>query len=102
MTIKLTQQQAQALKVLFDQVINQEHPLDVAEKLVKTIMWQVYKKLRNKLESKTHTAGYSLPLNDTEAMAFYVYFQNRSLGKGWIYEQSFIDAQLVELDKQYV
>lgn len=100
MTLKLTYQQAEALKRLFDTVINPELSCDVAERLVKTLMFQVYKKLRNKLESKIKD-GYSLALTDTEAMAFYVYFQQRDLGTGWTYEQTMIDAHLIELNKQY-
>ncbi|MEO7212628.1 hypothetical protein [Mucilaginibacter sp.] len=100
MTIKLTYDQAKALEHLFINVINPEEPADVAEKLVKHLMTAIFKKLRNKLESKVKD-GYSLALTDTEAMAYYIYFQQRHLGLGWLYEQNFIDRHILELDKQY-
>ena len=101
MTLKLTQQKAEALKYLFEQKINPEEPENIAERLIKTLMWQVYKKLRSHLEGKLKPRGYSVQLTDVEAMAFHVYFQNMHLGTGWIYEQTLIDSQLLEIDKQY-
>jgi hypothetical protein len=101
MTLKLTHNQAFALMHLFDKVINPQLPEDVAERLVKELMYKVYKKLRSVLEAKIKPRGYSLALTDLEAMAFYVYFQNRYLGPGWFYEQTVVDAQLAELDREY-
>lgn len=101
MTFKLSQDQATALKYLFDKVIIPEKPEDIAESLVKDLMVQVFKKLRDKLECTTKKNGYSLTLNDTQAKAFYVYFQNRSLPHGWKYEEVMIRAQLAELDRMY-
>lgn len=101
MNLKLTYQQATALKQLYDVVIIPEKPMDVAERLVKELMIKVYKKLREKLEGKMKGQGYTLGLTDTEAMAYYVYFQNRWLGEEWMYETNFITSQLAELDKQY-
>jgi len=100
MTLKLTYQQATALKHLYDKVIMPEKPADIAESLVKDLMIQVYKKLRNKLENKIKD-GYSLGLTDTEAKAYYVYFQNRYLGEEWHYESIVVSSQLAELDRLY-
>ena len=100
MKLPLTGQQAEALKHLFEKVINPELPGDVAESLLKDIMFLVYKKLRTKIEGKKKD-GYSLTLNDIEGKAFYLYFQNRCLGDQWRYEQNMIDAHLMELDKVY-
>jgi len=100
MTLKLTYQQACALEQVFTQIIIPEKPADVAESLVKDIMIQAYKKLRNKLESKIKD-GYSLSLSDVEGKAYYLYFQKRHLGSSWHYEQIMIENHLTELDKTY-
>lgn len=100
MRLPLNYNQAVQLKHLFDQVINPELPGDVAESLVKDLMFQVYKKLRNRLETKAKN-GYSLTLTDVEGKAFYIYFQSRCLGPNWIYEQILVDKLLVGLDKKY-
>jgi len=100
MTIKLTQQQAEALSHLFDKVIIPEPAANIAESLVKDIIIQVYKKLWNKLHGKKKD-GYSLSLTEVEAKAFYVYFQSRNLGADWPYEQLIIESKLAEIDKVY-
>lgn len=102
MTLKLSYDQAHQLLRLFEKVINPEQPEDVAESLLKDLMFSVFKKLRTKVEArlKGHN-GYSLSLTDTEAKAYYLYFQNRHLGKDWYYEQIFIEKHLLQLNKQY-
>ncbi|MEZ2337657.1 hypothetical protein AB6735_18570 [Mucilaginibacter sp. RCC_168] len=86
---------------LFEKVINPAQPEDVAESLLKDIMFSVFKKLRNKTEARIKGKGYSLPLTDPEAKAYYLYFQNRHLGKDWHYEQIFIEQHLLQLNKTY-
>jgi hypothetical protein len=100
MIIKMTYSQASALKEVYDSVIIPEQPFDVAESLLKDIMLQVYRKLRAKLEAKKKD-GYSLALTDIEGKAYYLYFQNRSLGTGWTYEENMINEQINLLDKTY-
>jgi len=101
MTLKLTYDQAHALMRLFEHVIIPETPADIAESLVKDLMKAVFKKLRNRIESKLKGDGYSLALSDPEAKAYYLYFHQRYLGKDWKYEQNFIGQQLLLLDKTY-
>ncbi|QTE35998.1 hypothetical protein J3L18_23075 [Mucilaginibacter gossypii] len=101
MTLKLTYDNAKALMHLFEKFINPEQPADIAESLVKDIMFQVFKKLRNKVESRFKGDGYSLSLTDIEAKAYYVYFNNRNLGNDWIYEQNMITTHLLVLDQTY-
>ncbi|MBD1394289.1 hypothetical protein [Mucilaginibacter glaciei] len=100
MTIKLTYQQAVALKEVFDKVIIPEVPYDMAESPLKDIMTSVYKKLRARLEAKKKD-GYSISLTDIEGKAYYLYFQNRHLGTGWTYEENLITQQINLLDKTY-
>lgn len=100
MTIKLSQQQAEALSHLFNKVIIPEPVANIAESLIKDLIIQVYKKLWNKLYAKKKD-GYSLSLTDVEAKAFYVYFQSRNLGPDWVYEQLMIEKHLAELDRAY-
>lgn len=101
MTFKLTQLQAEQLDHLFIKVINPEKPENIAESLIKDHMTSIYRKLRAKREAKLIRQGYSLTLNDMEAKAFYLYFQNRYLGEGWRYEQIMIDAHLRAIDQLY-
>jgi hypothetical protein len=100
MILQLTHNQAEALRHLFEKVINPELPENVAESLVKDLMRNVYRKLCTKLEAPKKN-GYSLALNDLESKAFYLYFQDRLLGQNWLYEQTLVDNLLIPLDKQY-
>lgn len=101
MTLKLTIQQAEALYNVFVSVIIPEPCTEVSDKLVMTLMKQIFNKLRAKLEGKLKGDGYSISLTDTEAMAYYVYFNERQLGNHWLYEQTFIDTQVNNLNKLY-
>ena len=101
MTIKLTIQQAEALRNLFESVIIPDKPREMEDKLVYVIMIGIYKKLRAKLEARLKGAGYSLTLNDVEAMAYYVYFKDRALGNNYIYETTFMFTHIAQIDKAY-
>jgi hypothetical protein len=100
MILQLNYNQAEALKHLFEKVVNPELPEDVTESLVKDLMRNVYRKLCHKLEAPKKN-GYNLLLNDMESKAFYVYFHDRLLGPKWLYEQMLVDSLLIPLDKQY-
>jgi hypothetical protein len=100
MILQLTYNQAEALKYLFEKQVNPELPEDVTESLVKDLLRQVYRKLCSKLGARKKN-GYNLILNDMEAKAFYLYFQDRLLGPHWLYEQTLIDALVAPLEKEY-
>lgn len=101
MTIKLTYEQANALYVLFKAVVVNDEPQDIAESLVKDLMMQVLKKLTLKMDFQKKKDGYSLSLTDVEAKAYYVYFNQRHLGDGWIYENNLIQQHVNDLDRIY-
>ncbi|MGZ3753612.1 MAG: hypothetical protein ACXVAY_01555 [Mucilaginibacter sp.] len=101
MHLQLSQDQAEALYYLFLQHVLPEKPADVAESLIHDFMFDIYKKSRSKLEARKLSKGYSINITDKEAKAYYIYFQNRSLGAGFIYEQTMIERHLAEIDKKH-
>ena len=100
MILELNQHQAEALKHLFEKVVTPALPEDVTESLLKDLLRNVYRKLCTKLEARRQY-GYNLTLSDLEGKAFYVYFTDRLLGPGWLYEQHLVDNLLVQLDIAY-
>lgn len=100
MTLKFTQQQANALFDMFNDVILSDKPTSLDEKLLQILMIKIFKKLRAKLEGKPGS-GYSVTLSDEEAITFYLYFSERDYGYDYLYEQTFIRNQLQLIDKQY-
>lgn len=100
MKLKLTSQQAEALHYLFEKVILTEMPENIAESLVMDLMKQIFKRLRDKLEAKKKD-GYSIEVNDVQAKAFYLYFQNRNLPPGYVYEENLIQTHLNEINRIY-
>lgn len=101
MNLKLTIQNAEAMRHLFETEVLQMKPADMAESLLRDLMIKIYRKLRDKLEARIKGNGYSISLTDIEAKAFYVFFQNRSFGEGWEYEEVVIARQIAAIDKQY-
>lgn len=101
MTIKLTKDQLQALYMLFSEVVISEKPTHISEKIIQVHLVKIYKKLRERVEAKFTNKGYSISLKDEEAMAYYIYFYNRSLGNTYLYEQNFIQTHINEIDKAY-
>ncbi|MFC0514517.1 hypothetical protein ACFFGT_09905 [Mucilaginibacter angelicae] len=101
MTLKLTIRQAEALHNLFREIVNQDPAPDITESLVKDLLKQVFRKLEAKLAARLKGDGYSISLTDMEAKAYYLYFNQRYLGEGWRYEQTFINDQLHLLNKLY-
>src|SRR5437879_3054435 len=101
MTLKFTQPQANSLFDLFTYEVLPEKPIDFEDKLLQMLMIKIYKKLRAKLEGKLKGQGYSIALTDEESIAFYVYFQNRDYGQNYLYEQTLIRKQILEIDKTY-
>ncbi|WPU98394.1 hypothetical protein SNE26_20420 [Mucilaginibacter sp. cycad4] len=101
MTLKLTIRQAEALYNVFRDIVNQDPAPDVTESLLKDLLKQVFRKLESKLEARLKGGGYSISLTDMEAKAYYLYFNQRYLGEGWRYEQTFINDQVRLLNKLY-
>ncbi len=99
--LPLTYKQADALYGVFKACIIPAKPEDIAESLVYDIMVQIFKKLRNKVEQVNPRAGYGLPLTPIEAKAYYVYFNQRTLGDVYKYEANFIQSHIHLIDKTY-
>ncbi|MFD2874071.1 hypothetical protein ACFS5N_16430 [Mucilaginibacter ximonensis] len=101
MTIKLNIQQANALRLVFEDLVIPEKPIHMDDKLLQLIMIKIYKKLRTRLEARLKGQGYSLALTDEEAIAYYLYFRDRGLGYSRLYEAAFINNHIGEIDKVY-
>lgn len=99
--LKLNTQQAEALFQLYNDIILHETPLFVIDKLVHLHMRNIYNKLRHKMESRFYINSWHLSLEPYEAMAWHEYWQNRSLPPEYVYEASFINQQVNELNKLY-
>jgi hypothetical protein len=100
MILELNHHQAEVLQHLFEKVVNPALPADVNESLQKDLLRNVYRKLCTRLEARRQY-GYNLTLSDLEGKAFYLYFTDRLLGPGWLYEQHLVDNLLVQLDIAY-
>jgi hypothetical protein len=100
MTIKLTHQQAEALYTLLKDVVLPIKPLNMAEKLLHLHIVRIFKKLRNRLEGNRNDT-YNIALTDEEAVAYYVYFLQRSFGAGYQYEENFIQSHINQIDQIY-
>lgn len=101
MTLKLTIQQAEALRKLFEDLVIHDLPVDVNEKLLQIILIKIYKKLRNRHEARLKGTGYSISLTDEEAIAYYLYFKDRHLVAEYLYEASFIHQHIGQIDQVY-
>lgn len=100
MTLKLNHSQAEALRTLFNDVVLTDLPVSMEDKLLSKLMVKIYRKLRNKLEGRPGM-GYSITLTDEEAIAYYLYFCNRSLPTGYLYEHNTIQSHIHQIDKSY-
>lgn len=101
MRLQLTYQQANALFELFNTVIAPLQPCDLAELLVYKLLMRIYRKLRAKVERVNPRSGYGLPLTDEEALAYYLYFNNRCFGDQYMYERNFIQLHINQLNQKY-
>jgi len=101
MRIILTQKQLTALHEYFAEHVVNDRPENIAEALVKSLVMRVFQKMNKKVYARLQGMGYSLHLTDEEAMAYYVYFQNRFIGEGYQYQQLLIQTHINQIDQAY-
>lgn len=99
-TMKLTQQQAEALFNLLNLRIGGDPIDNLTDSLLKDIVLKVFLKLRSKLEAFPKN-DYSVKLNAIEAKGFYLYWENNYIPDNQIYEKTLIQSKMNEIDKIY-
>jgi hypothetical protein len=101
MTLKFTIQQAEAFKLLIEDLALEQAPIGMDEKLLQIMMIKIFKKIRNKTEARIKGDGYSISVNDEEAISYFLFFHDRYLGENRIYEASFIGAHMRQIEQAY-
>jgi len=101
MKLKLTQTQLVALHRFFMDHVISEKPGTIIDRLILLHMLKIYKKLRTKAEEPFTGKGFSINLSQEEALAYYEYFFNRSLGEQYRYEHNFIQSHIAQIDRAY-
>ncbi|MBC7399820.1 MAG: hypothetical protein H7289_07720 [Mucilaginibacter sp.] len=93
----------EGILLLLKLLLKLNKPKDLAEKLVRNIVFKVYQRLRAQSEVVTlKPKGYSLSLNENEALALYVYLQNVGIANDlYKYEALQLTRVFNEIDKQY-
>ena len=107
MRIRNSQDQQLGIVLLLGVLVTSQKPNSIAEKLVYNIVFKVYQKYRtqaenNNLKLRKSANGFSLCLNDTEAMALYAYLQHVTIPTAqYQYEAIQMLRVCNEIEKQY-
>lgn len=97
MRIKLKAEAAKELYNMLDAVLPNAVPVTPDDRLIILIMRKVYQKLWNKLiEPKKK---YSLNLNDTDALAYYIFF--RDTKRPGLYEAAIIASHMLLIQEHF-
>ncbi|MBY0244980.1 MAG: hypothetical protein K2Q03_05975 [Sphingobacteriaceae bacterium] len=103
MKIKLNRAQLEGVELLMRVLLNENKPKDIAELLVRDIVYKLYQKIRAKTEViGCPRSGYGVSLTNQEAMAFYIYYQNVEVdAEGYKYEAFQLQRIFAEIDRIY-
>lgn len=104
MKIKLTRAQLEGLYLLITTGLENTAPEGVAAKLMYVLVDKLNERIRTKLRKLDNgsTCGYSLSLNEVEAMAFYCWYRNVCEELvGLQYERLVAQQCVNEIDREY-
>lgn len=107
MRIRNSQDQQLGIVLLLGVLVTNQKPNSIAEKLVYNIVFKVYQKYRqqaenNNLKLRKSANGFSLCLNENEALALYAYLQLVTIpAEQYHYEAIQMLRVCNEIERQY-
>jgi hypothetical protein len=99
--LKLNKEQFDAFYHFFEYEVITDTPGDIAESLVMDLLKKIFLKMQKRRLQQCSKNGWSVSLEPFEAKGFYVYFNQRSLKDGFVYEKNIIRMHLSEFDQLY-
>ncbi|WP_437918417.1 hypothetical protein [Sphingobacterium sp. LRF_L2] len=102
MKVKLTRIQLEAVELITRVMLNENKPVNPAEKLIYDIVYKLYSRIRTRIERATATKdGWSIKFGEQEALAMHVFISNAAIPTGYTYEEVQLQTIYNQLDQEY-
>lgn len=103
MTVKTTKDQLEAIVLLLSILIEENKPTSVLEKLILSLVMNLFQKLRKKTEAVIYPkSGYSIKMTDMEAMALHTFYKSIWIdAEAYTYEAINLERVVKQIDQQY-
>lgn len=103
MTVKTTKNQLEGIVLLLSILIEENKPASILEKLILSLVMNLFQKLRKKTEAVIYPkSGYSVKMTDLEAMALHTFYKSIWVDSdAYTYEAIKLERIIKEIDQQY-